>query len=47
MQIQIKTKLTGVSKEIVDRLLDTRKRELELIADLTEEQLIGPPTHIV
>ncbi len=47
MELQLKTKFTGTSKVIVDRLLDTRKRELEMIADLTEEQLIGPAMYIV
>jgi iron(II)-dependent oxidoreductase len=42
----VKPKLTEIGEEIVDRLLNTRKRELELIADLSEEQLIGPTMRI-
>lgn len=47
MELEINANLTESGKEIADRLLDTRRRELELLADLTEEQLIGPAARIV
>jgi len=47
MELKIDANLTEQGKEIAERLLDTRRRELELIADLTEEQLIGPAAQIV
>lgn len=39
--------LNAVAQELVDALLDTRKRELELLKDLTSEQLLGPAMRIV
>lgn len=38
---------TQLGKELVDHLLDTRKRESELMDDLTNEQMLGPGMHIV
>ena len=39
--------LTKMGKELVDALLDTRQRELELLEDMSTEQLIGPQSRIV
>ncbi len=39
--------LTAHGQEIAQRLIDTRNRELALILDLSEEQLIGPPNPTV
>ncbi|MGD2027674.1 MAG: SUMF1/EgtB/PvdO family nonheme iron enzyme, partial [Anaerolineales bacterium] len=47
MELEIDANLTSTGKEIAERLLDTRRRELELIADLTEQQLIGPASRII
>jgi len=47
MENVISKSLTKAGQEIVDRLVDTRKRELELINDLTDEQMLGPQTRIV
>ena len=47
MLLKFNTHLTETSKEIVDRLIDTRNRELELMADLSAEQMIGQNMRIV
>jgi gamma-glutamyl hercynylcysteine S-oxide synthase len=47
MENVITKSLTESGQEIVDRLIDTRKRELELMSDLTDEQMLGPQTRIV
>ena len=39
--------LTESGKNLVNRLLDTRKRELELISDLSPEQLLGSKNRVV
>ncbi len=47
MERTITASLTELGQEIADRLVDTRQRELEVITDLTNEQLLGPSMHIV
>ena len=47
MIIKSETPLTDAGKEIADRLINTRKRELELMNDLSDEQMIGPRLRIV
>jgi iron(II)-dependent oxidoreductase len=47
MEITKTSKLTKVGEEIADRLLNSRKRELELIIDLTDEQIVGQAMRIV
>jgi len=42
MEINFDIALTKAGKEITNRLIDTRKRELELMSDLSPEQMIGP-----
>lgn len=45
---KIKTlKLTKAGETIIDRLINTRKRELDLISDLTAEQMLGPAMRII
>src|SRR6266849_5676131 len=41
------TSLTSIAKELVEALVDTRTRELELLSDLTDDQLWGPKTRII
>ena len=38
---------TGLGAELADQLLDARARELDLLRDLTDEQMIGPALRIV
>ncbi len=47
MERTITASLTKLGQEISDRLADTRRRELEVITDLTNEQLLGPSMRIV
>jgi iron(II)-dependent oxidoreductase len=47
MGINIKRALTETGQEIADRLIDTRNRELELMSDLSNEQMLGPSMRIV
>ncbi|MEK6222620.1 MAG: SUMF1/EgtB/PvdO family nonheme iron enzyme [Chloroflexota bacterium] len=47
MNIPDNISLTANGEELVDHLLDTRKRELELIANLSDEQMIGERIKIV
>jgi len=47
MEPTITPSLTKLGQEIADRLVDTRQRELEVITDLTNEQLLGPSMRIV
>jgi iron(II)-dependent oxidoreductase len=39
--------LTSTGRELAERLIDTRQRELELMRDLSTEQMLGPQTRIV
>ena len=43
MNFKIDTRLTQAGRQIVE----TRRRELDLVMDLTEAQLIGPRSRIV
>jgi len=47
MNAKINVPLTEISKNIAERLIDTRKRELELMDDLSDEQMLGPRMRIV
>jgi iron(II)-dependent oxidoreductase len=47
MDMNIKFALTAAGQEITDRLIDTRKRELELMRDLSDERMLGPSLRIV
>ena len=47
MNINFEAQLTKKSREIADRLIDTRKRELELMRDLSDEQMVGTSMRIV
>jgi len=47
MNINIDVALSEAGKEIADRLIDTRKRELELMSDLSDEQMLGPYLRLV
>jgi gamma-glutamyl hercynylcysteine S-oxide synthase len=47
MKNKIKTSLTEAGQHIADRLIDTRNRELELMRDLTDEQMLGTQMRIV
>ena len=47
MDINFEAQLTKKSRVIADRLIDTRKRELELMRDLSDEQMIGTSMRIV
>ncbi len=47
MEFVFDANLTKLGRAIAERLIDTRKRELELLADLTNDQLIGPAAHVV
>ena len=47
MNIQIPHNLTPQATELVQALLDTRQRELEVLSGLTHEQLFGSPLHII
>ena len=38
---------SATSQELVDQLRDTRQRELELLADLSDAQLLGPSMSII
>src|SRR5690349_9309066 len=39
--------LNTVARELANALVDTRTRELELLNDLSDEQLIGPALRII
>lgn len=41
MTLTIPTNLSPIAKELVDSLLDTRQREIEVLDNLTREQLVG------
>ncbi len=41
MNINIPSNLSPLAKELVDSLLDTRQREIEVLTNLTREQLFG------
>ena len=41
MDSTFKVPLTEKGRIIADRLIDTRKRELDLMGDLTDEQMVG------
>lgn len=43
----IPTDISTRAAELADQLVDARKRELELIADLTDAQLLGPQLRII
>jgi iron(II)-dependent oxidoreductase len=47
MKIKFDIPLTETGQEIADRLIDTRIRELELMHDLSDEQMIGLGMRIV
>ncbi len=47
MNIKFDIPLTETGKEIADRLIDTRIRELELMQDLSDEQMLGSSMRIV
>ena len=47
MDIQESVHLTTTAKQLAEDLLDARARELELLTDLTDEQLIGAHMRIV
>lgn len=47
MNSKIKFSLTVTGQNIAERLIDTRKRELELMSDLSDEQMLGPRMRIV
>src|SRR5215210_523542 len=41
------TEVRDLSRQLAGMLADTRKRTLELVSDLTEEQMMGPKLRIV
>ena len=47
MEFKLETPLTEKGQQIAHRLIDTRKRELDLIRDLSAEQMVGPMLRIV
>lgn len=47
MDVNFELRLSEQSQEIADRLIDTRRREIELVSDLTDKQLVGPRMRIV
>jgi iron(II)-dependent oxidoreductase len=44
---QASATLTHTAKQLVDQLIDTRTRELELLSDLTDEQMLGTKMRII
>src|SRR5436190_24216023 len=44
---QASATLTHTAKQLVEQLIDTRARELELLSDLTDEQMLGSKMRIV
>src|SRR3954465_11032403 len=47
MAVHASATLTSMAQQLVEQLVDTRTRELELLSDLTDEQMLGSKMRII